>query len=683
MASIDELIQREANPFDRINLKPGNFWQTSQQSSEGIDSIHREAVRSIEQHLDLVASDHRTRSLLLTGDSGSGKSFLLDRLKRSFNDRAFFAYIGPWPDHSYIWRHVLRYTVDSLMQTPMGKQESQLMLWLKGLSVFTKRSLKQRIFDDSVWGLLQSDRQKFIAHLKKAYKSANIHNPDIFFGVLHDLMDPDLYDLACEWLRGDDLSEESMQLLRVKSSVDSEDDAKTVLSNLSKIAADTQPIVLCFDQLDNLPETNGKQDFQPLFNVNTLLHNDGLKNFLVIVSIITNTWRQHKTTIRSSDLSRFEGQVSLRPITLDQAQALWVQQLKDLHRLAKPSPASPLFPLEIALLETLFPGGKTLPRNAIQVGKQAYQKYKLDRFQAARKPVPPPPPNIVTEPTPKKTDPHSPLQAEFKLEWDREHQKTTQKILTATARSAPELIQMVQEALVALEVPGVKLKLLSGKYASYSLQYKHPKTQRAIGLVWTEDASMQSFFHIMNACQKATGVRLQLLRSGNVGNPRQSGNQIYCQLFQSTENQHIKPSLASIQHLATYHSFVNATAARELVLGGKTISLPELAQLVRETGVLTQVQLLRDLDIVDSIAPPPIDETAPLREYIMNWMMTQQLMGLPTLINSAQKQFPDQTKKVIAQTIAKLCAEQKLNLLNPQEPLDRQTICWNPNTESV
>ncbi|NJM48181.1 MAG: hypothetical protein HC860_20070 [Alkalinema sp. RU_4_3] len=277
----------------------------------------------------------------------------------------------------------------------------------------------------------------------------------------------------------------------------------------------------------------------------------------------------------------------------------------------------------------------------------------------------------------------NPLQAEFKLEWDREYRKITTKILKTTARSAPELIQMLQEALVALEVPGVKLKLLTGKYASYSLQYKHPKTKEAIGLVWTEDASMQSFYHIMNACQKVTGARLKLLRSGNLGLPKTAGNQIYRQLFESTENQHIKPNLTSIHHLATYHSFVNAIAARELVLGGKALSLPELIQLVRETGVLAQAQLLQDLDVILDItgavdSPPPIDETALLRDYLMNLMITQQIMGLPTLIAAIQRQFPDQDRKIIDQTIDQFCDDQKLSLLNPTEKPARRMICWQP-----
>ncbi len=704
MASIDELIQREINPFDRVNLKPGNFWNTQSEEASAVDSIHKEAIMAIAGHLDRVATDHVSRSILLFGDSGSGKSFLLDRLKRQFNDKAFFVYIGPWADSAYIWRHVLRYTVDSLMQIPKGQTDSQLMQWLKGLSAFTKRNLKQRIFSDSVWGLLQNDRQKFISHLKKTYKTANIHSPDVFFGMLHDLTDPALYDLACEWLRGDDLSEESMQQLRVKHCIDSEDDAKTTLANISKIATDTQPIVLCFDQLDNVPKIDGAQDFQPLFNVNTLLHNDGLKNFLVIVSINPNTWHDRiKQQIKPADTARCEGKVYLKPINLDQAEALWIEQLKSLYKSANLRPPSPIFPLSRDMLEAAFPGGKTDPRKTTMLGKKQYQQYKLDRAQlpptSAATPIKPSikPPTVppIRQDSPLKqaivalksaAPKDAQLQAEFKLEWEREHRKMAAKILKLTARSAPELIQMMQEALTALNIPGVKLKLLKGKYDSYSLQYKHPTTQEKIGLVWAEDASMTTFFHIMNACQKAAGQscqRLQLVRAGSAGSAKTKANEIYRQLFEYTAHQHVKPKLSDIHSLATYHSLVNAAAARELVLSGRTIALPHLIELVRDTQILQSCQLLQSIGIV-TIAPPsdataPQDATSPIREYLMNLMTTQQMMGVSALINSGTKQFPGHDRPQINQIITQLCEAKKLTIINPKDKPASQMICWQPN----
>jgi hypothetical protein len=708
MASIDELIQREINPFDRVNLRPGNFWQTPMPSTDAVDSIHQAAVNQIADYLDLVATDHRSRSLMLIGDSGAGKSFLLDRLKRQFNDKAFFAYIGPWADSAHIWRHVLRYTVDSLMQVPIGQDESQLMQWLKGLSAFTKRSLKQRIFNDNVWGLLQNDRQKFISHLKKTYKTANIHSPDVFFGMLHDLTDQALYDLACEWLRGDDLSEESLQQLRIKHCVDSEDAAKIILTNISKIATDTQPIILCFDQTESIPKSdNGVLDFESLFRVNTLFHNDGISNFLIIITAMSDTWRIQAERTKLSDKARLETIIQLRKINLDQAEALWVEQLKSLHQTANPLPPSPIFPLDRAMLEAAFPAGKTDPRNAIDLGQKSYQQYKLDRAQqqlkaasaSPSKPIKPP-----TKASPAPPIPHDPplkqaivalksaaptdaqLQAAFKLEWEREHRKMAAKILKLTARSSPELIQMMQEALTALDIPGVKLKLLKGKYDSYSLQYKHPQTQIKIGLVWTEDASMTSFFHIMNACQKAAGQSceiFQLLRSGGVGSPKTKANEIYRQLFEYTSHQHLKPKLSDIHHLATYHSLVNAAAARELVLSGRTIALPHLIELVRDTQILQSCQLLQAIGLVPIAAPSDQpaaqDATAPIQEHLMNLMTTQQMMGLSALITSGKTQFPTHSHQQISQIVTQLCEAKKLTIINPKDKPASQMICWQPN----
>jgi AAA ATPase domain len=713
MATIDELIRHEINPFDRVNLKPGNFWGESAECSSLVVSIHQEAIADITTRLDRVAADHISRTLLLVGDSGAGKSYLLDRLKQTLNDKAFFAYIGPWADSTHIWRHVLRYTVDSLMQVPKGRTESQLLLWLKGLSVFTKRTFKQRIFDDSVWGMLQSDRQKFIAHLKKTYRTANIHSPDIFFGVLHDLTDPELYPLACEWLRGDDLSEVSMQLLRLKRCVDSEDAAKTILANISKIATDTQPIVLCFDNLDNIPRlSDGTQDFQALFNVNTIIHNDGLKNFLIVISIVTDTWNRITKQIKSADRAGIDRPfVQLKRITLDQAEALWVEQLKPLHHLATPRPKSAISPLTRAILEEAFPGGKAIPRSVIILGKKACQHYKIDRVKAPVDPTPPvknPPvkplsvkpltkplsrnPSPKTPPAP--TPPVPPvivspsstemLYAEFKLEWEREHRKTQTKITKLTLRSAPELIQMVQETLIALGVSGVKPKLLTGAYASYSLQYEHPHSKETIGLFWTEDASMQAFYHVMNACQKVGNDRcqkLQLLRTGSVGEPRTSGNQIYRQLFVGTQHQHIKPSLASVQDIATYHSLVNAALAKELLLAGQDVSLKELESLVRETQVLQGCRLLQDLGLLPKLpVTKPGPDTGLIKNYLMNLMVTQSFMGRKALIQAALAQFSAIDELQVETLIEQLCQSKQLQIVNPNEQRERQTICWLVNS---
>ncbi|HEY9853684.1 MAG TPA: ATP-binding protein [Leptolyngbyaceae cyanobacterium] len=665
MASIDDIIRREVNPFDPTTFKPGNFWREKQDSALTVDSIHQEAIAEIEALLNLVAKDHRSRTVLVTGDSGSGKSYLLGRIKRTLNPKAFFAYIGAWADNDHIRRHILRYTVDSLMQFPEGQQESQLMLWLKSLSAFTKRNLKQRIFDDNVWTLLQSDRKNFINHLKKTYRQANIYNADQFFGVLHDLTNPDLYHLACEWLRGDDLSEESLQALKVRKSIETEEAAWETLSNLGRISTETQPMVLCFDQIDN-PIAS---DPQPFFSINTTIHNDSLKNFLVIISLPTNNWRQSSHRIQMSDKAGIHKEINLKRIGLDQAEALWRYRLQPIHEQANPKNPSPIFPLTRQALEAKFPGGKTDPRNALMLGGQLFDDYKR-KLGPDSQPDPDSKPNSL---------------AAFKLLWQHEYNKIQSKITKITLLSTPELIAMLAEVLDALEVKEIKAKLLSGKYTSYSLSYQQPEQKTRVGVVWTEDASMTSFYNIMNACQavinKNSCQTLYLIRAAGVGNGKLAGHQIYRQIFQGSQNHHIKATLSSVHYLATYKSLVNSAQANELVVAGKMVELKELQDLIRQSEILNKCTLLQELKIVQKKMEGADNiNFKEVEEHLLNLVKTQSFMGKPTLIQNTLNQLLDVNQFQVEEAINRLINNNKVKIINPNLPPKEQLICFVPQT---
>ena len=706
MTDINNIIKREVNPFDIINLKPTNFWADEQDSTLMVESIHQETIIEIEGLLDLVGKDHRSRTVLLAGDSGSGKSYLLGRLKRTLNPKAFFAYIlCNWADSTYIWRHILRHTVDSLIQVPEGEKESQLMLWLKSLSAFSKVNIKQRIFNDNFWEALQSNRQKFIKHLKDTYKKAGIYNPDIFFGVLHDLANPELYDLACEWLRGDDLSEESMKEIRVKNCIDTEDAAKNILANFGRISTQTQPIVLCFDNLDTMPQLpEGFLDIQPFFNVNTTIHGDSLKNFLVIISVITDTLKRHFDKILPADKAGIHKTIQLKRINIEQAEALWAYQLNPLHQLATPKPKSAIFPLNQQILATNYPGGKTMPRNTLILGRDEYQKYKISLLTEKPKPVtvevPINPINVLipdkngtpktiriippTQVDPDKSNQDT-TQAEFQLLWQKEYNKNQEKITKISLLSSSDLIQMLQQAISALQIQEIKPKLVSGKYANYSLSYQKSHKQERVGVVWTEDANMNSFFHIMNACQTAIQKNLcqtmYLIRGGDLGKPNLAGNQIYRQIFTDTNHVHIKPNLQSIHYLATYQSLVNSAKSQDLVISGKSISVQKLEVLIRESQILYKCTLFQNLGIVYKQETPPDTnrngkkDLRPVKDFLLNLVTTQQFMGVPTLISQAANQFSDTQETDIQHLIDLLCQEKKVKLINPKAKLPDQLIC--------
>lgn len=686
MATIDEIIQQEVNPFDPVTFYTGDFWQESQQSGLTVDSIHQEAIAEITELLNQVAKDHQTRSILLCGDRGSGKSYLLSRLKQQLNQSAFFAYIGPWVERGQIWRHILRYTVDSLMQKPAGETESQLLLWLKSLSAFRDRGLKKKIL---------GERGLFIHNLRGTYPSG-IYNPNEFFGALYDLTNPDLYHTVCDWLRGDDLDEESLKAIRVKRSIENETDAKSILSNFGKISANTQPIVLCFDQIDKVAEPpSGYQELQALFTVNTTIHNGRLKNFFIIISLIKNTWQQHKKNILEADQDRIYKGILLKSITWDQVESLWANRLDYFHQQASPKPSSSIYPLTRQVLEAKFPAGRTFPRYALQLARQIYQNYKLNlAVDLKANPQPETPPST---PTPQ---PHNPVAAEtpldaiaaFNLLWQRQFKKTQEKILKIRHFSNSELIQMLREALAALEVAEIQSKLLlSEKYGNASMSCQLPQVAGKVGLVWTEDSNLMNFFHFMNACHKTIKQnfcqKLYLIRETGLGNAQNKGYTLYKQIFTGMPHVHIIPSLESVHYLATYHSLVNAAAAGELVVGDRTPNIPELQSIVREAKILHDCQLLQDLGIFapnqskrSDLVNPEAKQLLKAKQYMLSLIETQQLLSLSILENNMIVFDTRLTPENIDRLIDELVAEKKVKISEPGTNRANQFIFWVPKS---
>ncbi|NET28439.1 ATP-binding protein [Okeania sp. SIO1I7] len=664
MASIDRIIQREVNPFDPVSLYTINFWQEQQNPTLNVDSIHQNIISDIETVLEQVAQEHRPRTLILTGDSGSGKSYLLGRIKKLFNTKAFFVYIDPWPDSDYIWRHILRQTVDSLMKTPEGQTDSQLLLWLKGLLAFQNGSLLKKII---------GERRVFIRNLKGIY-SSDIYNPNDFFSALYHLLNPSYISIACEWLRGDDLDEDDLKYLGIKNSIDSEDSAQKIMTNLGIISAASQPIVLCFDNLDNIPRLlNGSLDLQALFNINSSIHTHYPQNFLIIISIITSTWKQNSELIQPADKARVNaGYFHLKPITLAQGECLLAARLSPLHSLAKPQPKSPIFPLSTEILAEKFPRGKTLPRNILELGRKEYNQYKSKLLDE--------PGNV------QKSTSETKLET-FKLIWQDKYQKNQKKINKITDIAAPELIRMLQEVLNAVRLKDVKTKLLSGKYASHSLSYKQQNNEEIIGVIWTEDPNMNSFYNTMNACQKVADKKLckslYLVRAAEVGNAKNMSNKIYRKIFKGRlKNCHIQPNLESVYFLATYHSLVNAALANELTIEGKIISLKELEEIICESQILNNCSLLQDLsvvDLADSQEQQSDSDLDEVKDFVVNLIKTQCFMERKNIIENTLNKFINIEQSKIYKIIEELEGEQKIKNITPTSKLERQLVCFIPS----
>jgi hypothetical protein len=193
---------------------------------------------------------------------------------------------------------------------------------------------------------------------------------------------------------------------------------------------------------------------------------------------------------------------------------------------------------------------------------------------------------------------------------------------------------------------------------------------------------MKSFYAVMNACQKVVNSNLcktlYLIREAGVGNTKLAGNKIYRQIFTGSQHHHIKPTLSSVHYLATYHSLVNAALANELVVAGKTLSLQELEALVRDAEILHECTLLQELGIIPGgsiIVSPPLKA---VKDFLLNFVISQQFLGRPTLIENAREQFSDIDEYQINQLIDQLCNENKIQLIDKAAKKNAQLICLVP-----
>lgn len=669
MATLKQIIQREVNPFDSVTFTTGNFWTQSDQATiETVDSIHQSAITQVENTLQYVAKDNRTRSILLAGDSGCGKSYLLTRLKKKLNDRAFFVYIEPCLVKDYIWRHTLRHTVDGLMHVPKGEKESQLLLWLKGLSAYKDGGLKKKIF---------GAKNHFIHELRSIYPTG-IYQPKDFFTVLYSLANPDLYFSACDWLRGNSISEEEHKLLGVSSVIDTEEAAKGIIANFGRIAADNRPIVICFDQVEVAPKTaDGSLDLSPTFNVNTAFHNNNLQNFLIIISIVRDIWMNSQKTIPLSDLARINNQkIILKQINLEQVEALWASRLYPIHARVNPKPNSPIAPLNEQQLEDKYPGGKANLRASLGFGGILYEKFKSTGSPSL--------------PKPKDTTSSSSNQsAAFKLLWQNEFNQTKEKIERLRQLSSPELIEMLMTAMDVLGVKNIEPKLLSGKYSDYSFSYLS-KDKLSVGLLWNEDAHLTKFSNSMKACEKAVksnqDIKLILIRSEFLGTKKNKGYQNYEKIFNNSAHRHFKSNLESVHYLKTYQKLVNDARSGDLTLNFELLKLSDLQNLVRDTQVLHQCNLLQDLAIVPRqttvTAKPNPDPNSNLnpkvKEFLLTLVRHHHLLGQETLVKQAKTQFAEVEIVAIANLLQQLSKEGKISIINPNAKPKEQLICLIP-----
>lgn len=663
MVSFGAIVLRNTNPFDQVNA--------INDKEPIVDYIYQEAFIKIERKFNDVIQNHCTHTVLINSDDGSNNNYLLSRLYQQFHYKSLFVDVPPFPRREVIWQHILRYTVDSLVTTSDGNKRSQLLRWISKF----KQEIKYDVLD-----FLRSDRKKFINKLKDIYKSVKIYNHDIFFGILYDLTDSSLYPLACEYLRGDDLSQESLEALGIEKSIATETVARETLANLSRIVGNHQPIVLCFDHIQSIGKLpDGSLDLPALFTINTKIREENI-NSLIIFNINNLTWKEYEEDIHQLTKHSIDEIVYLKDINLAQAELLIESRLKKLYSQKAVQIPYPIYPLNRQILEKEFPQARSNPRDLLIYARNTLQTYKKWLTKGSEKG------NFVF---PQRNDNQEinylELESHFPVIWYEKLHKIQQNITTIRQLSSPELIRILEEILILSKIDQIIYPLfVRTKYSSYSLGYHLTEDSEMLGVIWMEDPNLNSFFHVMEACKKTLeknpSLKLFLIRAELLGNPDDKGYKIYDEIFTNSAHSHITTDLKSIHYLATYYNLVKSVCEGNLVIAGKVIDLKDLRYLMLKSKILNNCGLLQKLGLVMSNYNSDDEKNTnqPLKEYknyIFYLVKSQICLSTQVIIQKTNYCFPELSESKIEALVQQLCWQKKLKIIDSKAPLDSQLVC--------
>lgn len=525
---------------------------------------------------------------------------------------------------------------------------------------------------------LLGEKKQFIHNLQATYP-VGVYQARQFFGVLYELTQSDKYTIACDWLRGEFIDQEDLKTLGVNFVIDSEDAARGILGNFGRIADATKPIVLCFDQIELAPKlADDSRDISAVFNVNTAFHNNVIKNFLVVLSIVTDCWRQaqDKKTIPLSDLSRIQEKLTLKQITLEQVEALWTSRLSPLHSQASPKPESSIAPLDKQELEKKYPGGKANLRESLNLGGRLFQEYKSKLIDIPNS-------NDNNGKISPSIEPLSNPLAAFQLIWQDEFNTNKKTVDKIRQFSEQELIDMLQKAMQVLQVKGIKQKLLpSPTYASYSFSYSTSNGKKQ-GILWHEEPNMRAFGFAMRACERAIQANqcdsLILIRAEKFINTKTQAYNLYQRIFHASPNRHIAPSLEDVHFLRTYQKLANEALSGDLVINYEVTDLKTLEKLVRESKVLEECKLLQNLGILSNKPSGDPEPHLKVKEYLLNLMQNQYILGKLALIDNVTAKFTEVNHHQVEEIINELWQKEKsITILNPNSQEEEKIVCLVP-----
>lgn len=333
---------RSTTPFDNNHADPWakTFVDLPELNAGVTDAIATAIarIRSTARHHD---GELRTTSLLVLGPAGAGKTHLFARLRRKLGPKAIFVHLRPLVGTEMTPRYVLGQIVQQLgYETETSSSDRSL----KQLEALVGSALAHlagespdlpRAFLDEITGVDEAARgEKLDWAVEKLLEQHQEADETYLARLLSTpFMKPPQQRAALAWLAGRELEELQMHRLGVSGGL-SEERTIQALQTLGLCAAPGSPIVLVFDQLENLmdAESTGAR-IRAYANLVAELF-DATRGFVLVQMALDSEW-EHAIAPQLSEAqkSRLGGSaLKIALPTPSQARELvrrWVEELLD------------------------------------------------------------------------------------------------------------------------------------------------------------------------------------------------------------------------------------------------------------------------------------------------------------------------------------------------------------------
>lgn len=316
-----------------------------------VAEIHAGVSRTICAEVEAIRQRGGSRGVMIFGEPGSGKTHLLNRIRRWCLDRgALFSGFRLQCAPQTLWRHLRReFAEDLLHPLPDGSRQLERLL--------------------AAAGSLDGGRCGFALSTVLRHWSEG------------------RFVRECEaWLRGDRLPGSLLEAIGLAEGAEleeeAEDEARRVLKELIGLASPV-PVVLALDQVEAMQsDSQDPRGLRALGSAVAALRDEST-NLLAVTCVQTSFLPVLGSVLHQADLDRMaEIRLELYPLDLTAARLLLIARLDAEpalrgHRFRQ---SQPLWPFtEYALKELLVPGGQVTPRRLIYRARDLFEQLRDGR----------------------------------------------------------------------------------------------------------------------------------------------------------------------------------------------------------------------------------------------------------------------------------------------------------------